>query len=425
MEHQTKMGGQRRLVLEEILNEKQIHHVLKQVIGDTPWDLKWSEVRPAVDGIAGFLGDHMKAVLYVDVLGEIKKVHLFVKRIPENNKPKADFIDEFNFYRREMLMFKVLEEIPKEGPNPWCGKAYIYSESIFVMPDLAVQGYTTRHYLDTLDTQHIFITTTTIARFHAAFVNYETKKSIMLNRPYNTLQEYGHLLVESTFCDSPWMNPCAKLSTSLIKAFSSKPYRDMPDMEEKLRKLFLKGCYSLKEYEDTVNVLVHKDLWVNNIMFKYENDTPVNAVLVDYQALRYGPPAFDLMIFLYVTTDRHFRDTKEKDVFNHYYTVFEESLTDDSKKRMEGLGFDRDNFLEWCERARMFGMVEAIGIYPFILMDPKTAQKEFDDPATYEKYMYEDRSEPVLAYSMKCNVYRDRNLEASEEFVERYVLKEL
>ncbi|XP_075978326.1 uncharacterized protein LOC142978003 [Anticarsia gemmatalis] len=417
------VGEVRRYVLEEILDEEQIHHVVKKAIGEgVPWDLKGSEVKPAMDGIAGFLGDHMKAILHVDVQGETKKVHLFLKRVPVYNKPKAEFIDENNYYRRERLMFKVLEEICKDGSNPWCVKAYVYTDSILVMPDLSVEGYKPCHYLETLDTKHIFVTTTSIARFHAAFVNYETKKSIALKRPYATIQDHAKILEEPTFCDSPWIKACAKLSVNLLKRFSTKPYRDLPDLEAKLAELYLEACDSLTEHKDTVNILNHKDLWVNNIMFKYENGVPINAVLVDYQCLRYGPPAFDLMIFIYLTTDRKFREEREKDILDYYYSIFVENLSDDSKKRLEGLGYDKDNFLEWCEKARMFGLVETLAIHPYILLDPKTAEATFDDPETYDKYLYEDRSEPVLAHAAKCEEYMIRNLEVTEEFVERYVL---
>lgn len=289
------------------------------------------------------------------------------------------------------------------------------------MPDLTIAGYSQRHFLDTLDYEHFSLTVTSIARFHAAFVNYETKKSIDLKRPYSSFQEFSQILQEPTYCDSPFLKAAAKLSSNLLKAFSAKSYRHRIDLELELNKFYLKACDSLREYEDTVNVLLHKDLWVNNIMFKYEKGVPTNAVLVDFQCLRYGPPAFDLMVFMYLTTDRHFRDQHEKDFLDHYFSAFTQNLTSDSKKKLEGLGYDKEDFMKWCERGRIFGMFLAIGIYPFILMDPKTAQETFDDPKTYDKHINLDRSEPVLAFAAKCKVFKDRNLEITEEFVERYV----
>ncbi|CAB3227375.1 unnamed protein product [Arctia plantaginis] len=417
------VGCGKRLVLEEILTEKQILHILNQAIGgDGTCQLVKSEIRPAMDGIAGFLGDHLKGVLDVDVQGEQKKVYLFLKRISASNKPKAEFIDKHNFYRREMLMYRVLDDIRDDDSNPWCVRAYIYTDSIIVMPDLTVAGYTSRHFLDTLDYEHFYLTMTSIARFHAAFINYETKKSVDLKRPYSTFQEFSQILQEPTFCESPFLKAAAKLSTNLLKAFSTKFYSNRIGLESELNEFYLKACDSMKEYKGSANVLLHRDLWVNNIMFKYEKDVPINAVLVDFQCLRYGPPAFDLMVFMYLTTDRKFRQEHTTDVLNHYFSVFEQNLNGDSKKRLEDLGYDKEDFLKWCDKGRMFGMFAAIGIYPFILMDPKTAQETFDDPKTYDKYINFDRSEPVLAFAAKCKVYKDRNLEVTEEFVERYVL---
>lgn len=293
------------------------------------------------------------------------------------------------------------------------------------MPDLAVQGYASRNYLHTLDQQHLTLAAATLARFHAAFTNYETQQTIATNRPYNSNEEFGSLLDEPAFCDSPFIRACAKLTANFIKAYSSKPYQNLPDLETKLAKQYLVACDTSKEYKGTLNVLIHKDLWVNNIMFKYDDNVLSNAMIVDFQLIRYTPPAFDLMTFLYLTTSRSYREKHEKEIFDQYYSVFSANLNNDSKRRMKDLGYDKDSFLYWCERARMFGVLEPAAIFPFILMHPKAAQATFDDPETYDKYVNEDRTEPVLAYAQQCTVYRERLLEISEEFVERYILNDL
>lgn len=101
----------RRVALEDILSEKQVHHIVKRATGADTWALAASDVRPAADGMAGFLGDHKRVRLDVTVDGELKQIHLFVKRIPLNNQPKADLITNNNYFNREQFMFKVLEEI--------------------------------------------------------------------------------------------------------------------------------------------------------------------------------------------------------------------------------------------------------------------------------------------------------------------------
>ncbi|CAG5045551.1 unnamed protein product [Parnassius apollo] len=251
----------------DVFTKKQIHHILKRSLGFTSFELIACDKRPAVIGMAGFLGDHFRVTLHVKVNGYVEKIKLFVKSVPVCNAPKADFINKGGFYKREMVAFQLSEEMHgAEGPNPWCAKAYLCNETILVMPDLAVEGYRTFMNHEVLDLKHTLLTTASIARFHASFANYVTRR------------------------------------------------------------------------------MLHDK-------------------------------SFDLT--------------------------------------------------NWCERSRMFAIFGAIGILPFVLMDPKTAQKTFDDPDTFVKYCDEDRTEPVLAYCRESKVYMERLLEVNEEFVERYVLKQL
>ncbi|CAG5045549.1 unnamed protein product [Parnassius apollo] len=409
----------------DVFTKNQIHHILKRSLGVTTFQLIACDKRPAVIGMAGFLGDHFRVTLHVKANGFVEKIKLFVKCVPVCNAPKAEFINKNGYYKREMMAFKLFEEMHgAEGPNPWCAKAYLYNEGILVMPDLAVEGYRTFMNHEVLDLKHTLLTTASIARFNASFANYVTRR--MLNdKSFDFNREYRNVLTEPTFCDSPWLRAAAKLTVNLLKAFSDKFDQYPRDLEPTLVKQFVYTCATLREYEGTLNVLLHKDLWVNNIMFKYNGDVPINALLIDFQCLRLGPPAFDLMVFLYLTTLRKFRERHEQEIFRHYFTIFSETVDDDTKNRLKELNYNFEVFVDWCERSRMFAILGAIGFFPYVLMDPKTAQKTFDDPDTYVKYCDEDRTEPVLAYCRESKVYMERQLEVNEEFVERYVLKQL
>ncbi|XP_059050177.1 uncharacterized protein LOC131845157 [Achroia grisella] len=409
--------------IQEILNDKQLHSVIDLSLnGQTDWKLTGADVRPACEGLAGFLGDHLRASLQVMVNGSIEKIHLFIKRVPPGNKPKADFIEANHYFRREQLMFQLIDEMNAGNePNSWCAKALLYNKLILVMPDLGVQGYTTRPTLQTFDLPHVLVTTTTIARYHADLLNYQTKKRINGNKTWSFLTEYEHELLEPTFKDSPWIRCAAKLTSNFLRVFSKK-YNNLANMESRLTELFIKACNSFKEYNNTLNVLNHKDLWANNIMFRYENSIPCNALLIDFQCLRYGPPAFDVTLLLYCTTSRTFRKRYESNIFHHYYTVFSERLEDCAREEVTRLGYDEKDFLNWCEKSRMFGLVFAVTVFPYVLMEPRTAQRTFDDPETYDRYLGEDRTEPVMSHCHESAEYMSRQLEVCEEFVERYVL---
>lgn len=270
-----------------------------------------------------------------------------------------------------------------------------------------------------LDLSHIIVTIKTIAQFHASVTNCFIKRNFDTRKLCESFQGFEYFLEELAFRDGPWLRAGVKLVAKFLKEFSTK-YKDEINLEENLMKLFIQGCDVLKKKHDTLNVVIHRDLWVNNILFKYENDTPVNAIIIDFQCSVYAPPAFDLMIFLYLNTSKTFRKIYENYIFDTYFSIFSQNISDSTKQRLIEMGYNRDYLQELGEEVRIFGLIIAMSIFPYILLDPYTARETFDDPDTFDKYQYEDRSGPVLAYARKCPYYHDKILEVCEEFYERY-----
>ncbi|CAH2095799.1 unnamed protein product [Euphydryas editha] len=417
MEYNTK----KYINLEDILNEKQLAYLLSKTARPGAKIISY-DLKPATIGIAGLLAEHLRLTLHVQE-DLVKKIHLFIKTLPLNNSPKADFITQNNFNTREALIYKLFDEMDDtEDPNPWRPKTYIYNENMLVMPDLSVEGYKSYPATKYFDKNHVMVTATSVARFHAAFANYATKKTLSEGKPYDFLEEYGHLMNEPVFLDPQWSQAAAKLTNNFLKEFSTNFKMYPANLEERLIDLFFKAYSDLKDYEDTLNVIVHKDLWFNNILFRYSGDVANNAILLDYQCMRFAPPAFDMMLLLHLTTTKSFRECHESEVLRHYYSVFSKSLDDDTKRRLAALNYDLDNFLVWCEKARLFGMLYTAALFPYVLMDPVQAQKTFDDPETFVDLVEVDRSVPVIEYAKQNNIYKSKQLDISEEIVEKYIL---
>lgn len=289
------------------------------------------------------------------------------------------------------------------------------------MRDLAPEGYSTHNQFEVLGREHLRVAMAAVARFHASVAGHEARRSRALARPYSLMEEYGHFITENNFRDTPWIAAGAKLTANIIQHFSDKHRNAILNLEEKLLKQFVATCDDLSERKDTLNVLIHKDLWANNIMFKHEAGVPTHAVLLDFQCVRYGPPAFDVMLCWYCTTDRSFRERHEREILQYYFDTFMSAVDDVTKEKLKGLGYDYEEFLRWVEESRKFGLLVSIMLYPYILLDQDTAREMFDNPETFLKHTNEDRSEPVLAYARRCDAYRIRQVEVCEEFVERYL----
>lgn len=97
--------------VEDILTEKHIEGIVRKCCNAQQFQVVSSEARPAAEGLAGFLADHIRVLLQVKCGGRLEKIRLFVKRLPVGNKPKAEFIDGNNYFRREKLILQLLEEM--------------------------------------------------------------------------------------------------------------------------------------------------------------------------------------------------------------------------------------------------------------------------------------------------------------------------
>merc|ERR1719323_2144341 len=56
-----------------------------------------------------------------------------------------------------------------------------------------------------------------------------------------------------------------------------------------------------------IDTCCHGDFWSNNIMFKYDAEGKVkDTVLVDFQLINYGHPAYDVLYLLYISADSQY-----------------------------------------------------------------------------------------------------------------------
>ena len=128
-------------------------------------------------------------------------------------------------------------------------------------------------------------------------------------------------------------------------------------------------------------VLNHGDLWVNNILFKYdEQRNPVDINFVDFQMSVWNTPAIDLNYFLYTSVELDVLKTKVEVLLKAYYNSLSATL-----KELDCIDIPtyQDIYNDF-QKHQLYGFFANYGIYPVVCQDKELSQdsslENFNDP---------------------------------------------
>uniref|UniRef100_A0A182JZL3 CHK domain-containing protein n=1 Tax=Anopheles christyi TaxID=43041 RepID=A0A182JZL3_9DIPT len=233
-----------------------------------------------------------------DPLGRSESVSLIVKTKLANAE-LADGADQLNVFGIEKSVYgpvlkAVRELLTSFGDCTQFAPRFIYEdEHALVLEDLAVKGYRQPDRRARLDQPHMRLAVRKLAKFHAATAVLGRKNRDLFN-----------VLASSNFASEG--NP--------IHLFYANAIQHCIDQTEKVAELrqYTDGLRSFLEHaiareaksyesdEASFRVLNHGDMWLNNLLWKYDSDgTVADMLMVDYQESFYGSPAFDLSHLLY------------------------------------------------------------------------------------------------------------------------------
>ena len=326
-------------------------------------------------------------------------------------------IKNFKIFDREILVYQKLlpaalklQEEPKIRPDvPLCVFAGVTPFEAVVMRDLKEEGFKLADRIQGLN----------VAEFR------------LVMEAYGKFHSFGFLLVQKTDLASHELlqeNPFEKFPDSDQFIRNSmvtlrKLLEETPGQENNVQRLsrFIqekaKDGNHFKSFmrpRGSRKTILHGDCWSNNMMFRYENDEPVEVRLLDLQMIRLGNPSQDLLHALYTCTSRSIhRDQTE------FYKIYHQSLM----RHCEALGIHLDytfeSLLEDVEANREFGFFMAVFQIPVILMEKGDAPdltKTDMDPET----MLQMREKSL--FSRTNVVVKQRMLELVDDMVASKVL---
>ncbi|XP_076395373.1 uncharacterized protein LOC100880123 [Megachile rotundata] len=376
----------------------------------------------------GFLGQYYTLSVTVKTDDKSKRLRFFAKTPPPAESPQYDFLVNSNTFDKEIAVYSdIVPRIgmgtgPKWAPDYFLGK----SNTILVLEDAKQEGYVTPDKFLLFDLDHCVYTVATLSRFHSRFLIQDEK---LRSKGQSIMDLYGNWLEEVAFVEEEL--PARKYLASCVKgACTMVDFAErFTDQERTLMKNWISSSIPslprlLQPSTKFRNVVCHRDIWANNIMFKRDaNGKPVGCYLVDFQFLRYSPPALDFTVFLYLNTDRKARRECWDQLVNVYCDTMKRELAS------EGLDVERclsrEEFIECCKELKDVSLTYSIANVQVMLLTKQAVEKYFvNSTDLLEHVVYgEQRSELVVNQCRSREAYRYRIVDILEEIKEHLTNK--
>uniref|UniRef100_A0A1B6HMW0 CHK kinase-like domain-containing protein n=1 Tax=Homalodisca liturata TaxID=320908 RepID=A0A1B6HMW0_9HEMI len=244
-----------------------------------------------------------------------------IVKLPVKEGLIFEIAGQTQFYNKEDVYYgELLEKMINKINWQFTAKSF-YSpiEGVIVLEDLK-PDYFVADKIKQLDLAHSKLVFITLAKFHAAAVAiyHENPKLIEAVGGECFYVEGGPL--------QKWIEfGCKALGENLNEVDGCKEYADFfLSRADNIWKLAEEG---VKPKPGRFNVLLHGDVWVNNMMFKYNtNKEPIDVKLLDFQISRYATPVLDLIYFMYTSANDDVRDNHQLELFELYVKTLNEGL---------------------------------------------------------------------------------------------------
>lgn len=301
-----------------------------------------------------------------------EKKSLIVKVAPTGETMKKDLIEKTEIFDTEIsMMGNTLKKMNDllESEHRLNGKVfYVQKEhpAFLVIEDLATLGFRMANRQARLDLPHSILAIRGLARFHASSIAVCEKEPNQKKLYCKGM--YSDLHPPEMMC----------FFTLALKSLAVE-MRKLPDMAskyaEKIDKLvgclYQKCAQVAKPHNDQFNVLNHGDFWVNNMMFRYNDEgKPIGHIFVDFQMCVYSSPALDLQYFLNTSLNEELWENGKDRILQEYHDTLTSTM---AKLGCKTVPITMEDLRKSLKEKEILGMMCSLTILPLILVDKSEA----------------------------------------------------
>lgn len=141
--------------------------------------------------------------------------------------------------------------------------------------------------------------------------------------------------------------------------------------------------------------LGHGDLWINNIMVKFQDGKPVGTKFVDFQNPRYGSPAMDLFFLLWTSVRLDVLEEHLDELLQFYHENFIENL---QELKCDTSPFTLDRLLEEMKLVCSDELIHVMFFAAFVVFSKR-------NDSNVKKQLFEMKPEDITEIAKERIIY--------------------
>lgn len=399
------------------ITEKDCYRILEQHIGEENFRVINYRIVKASTNVMGFMGDHfrLKIIYQKDPSSKCDTEVFFLKTEPLFNITQAKYVEELGLFKKESMLYQnILNKLTAIAGTHFCPRCYLVKKNFMVFEDLAQRNFKMKEpYLHLEDCESLI---ECLAIFHSSTIIYEELNS-KEGKLFRINQIYEEELEEKSFSflEGQPRNKVLQNNTKCISDFMKFKLK-LEDADEIIANLHHVVSNDLKKYisasDKFRNAVTNCDLWANNFLI---NDEGV-CKLVDFQLARYIPPAYELMLTLFLNTERSVLRKHLENFLDSYYNKFEYMLQRYGLSAKEI--FPKSLFLESVQYYKLPAILEATYFTTNTAISSETSNYLLENAERYHEFAFTNRGKYIMEEYDKNPTFKKQFLQLLMPLVE-------
>ncbi|GLH13623.1 Uncharacterized protein GBIM_18155 [Gryllus bimaculatus] len=252
----------------------------------------------------------------------------FVVKGPPPGQTLREATLELDIFRREGFMLgdvipqieAMLEEAAPGQFPPLAARCPLYDREYLVMQDLATAGFKMADRKRGLDLKHSLLALRCLARYHAG-------THALLRQKPEIADRLPSMWLKPHPATAAFVEGGVQMAADACRLWPG--YEEYATLLDEFKTIAMETFLEVNTpTPDEFTVIVHSDFWVNNMMFRYDEDNPEpkGHRMVDFQGSTVGSPTLDLLYFLSTSVTEEVSADNEDLLIREYHRTLDDTL---------------------------------------------------------------------------------------------------